>query len=158
MSEPIPVLPHKHLTTLRLQVDTAHSAQIGATPNGHRTIAPIKAGTFSGDRLNGNVLNGGADWVRTRPDGALIIDVRLTLKTDDEALIYLSYEGRFIGGVEAMQALARGQTLDPDAYSLLTVAKFECGADRYSWLNDVIAVGVGTQSGFNPVYTIYQIG
>ncbi len=43
-------------------------------------------------------------------------------------------------------------------HSLVTVAKFECGDERYTWLNDVIAVGMGEQEGFNPTYTIFEIG
>jgi len=57
-----------------------------------------------------------------------------------------------------MAKLAQGETLAPGSYSLVTVAKFECGDERYAWLNDVIAVGIGEQSGFNPIYTIYKIG
>ena len=155
---PVPSLPHKHLLTLRLDVESDRSAQIGKTPEGQRTIAPIGGGSFDGERLRGTVLPGGADWVRFRTDGTMMIDVRLTLQTDDAALIYLSYEGRFIGAATALAELAQGKTLHPASYSLLTVAKFECGDEKYRWLNDVIAVGSGQQSGFNPVYTIYEIG
>ena len=49
------------------------------------------------------------------------------------------------------------QKLDPDSYSLATVARFESGDVRYSWLNTVVAVGTGEQTGFNPKYTIYEI-
>ena len=158
MTTSVPSLPHKHLITLRLDVDSAGAAQIGKTPEGQRTIASVQGGTFEGSRLSGKVLPGGADWVRFRTDGTMMIDVRLTLQTHDGALIYLSYEGRFIGAAGAMAELAQGKTLDPGSYSLSTVAKFECGDERYSWLNDTIAVGIGEQSGFNPVYTIYEIG
>ncbi|MBL6754568.1 MAG: DUF3237 family protein, partial [Pseudomonadales bacterium] len=48
-------------------------------------------GAFSGERLSGSVAPGGADWVVLRDDGTLLIDVRLTLLTDDGAVIYLSY-------------------------------------------------------------------
>ena len=157
MGEFVPSLPHKHLLTLRLEVDSQGAAQIGKTPEGRRTIAPVSGGTFEGERLRGTVLPGGSDWVRFRADGAMMIDVRLTLQTLDAAKIYLSYQGRFLGAATAMADLAKGRTLDPGSYSLVTVARFECGDERYSWLNDVIAVGKGEQSGFNPVYTIYEI-
>lgn len=88
----------------------------------------------------------------------ILIDVRLTLKTDDGALIYLSYEGRFMGERDALKDLAKGKVLNPATYSLATVAKFETGNLNYAWLNNVVAVGVGVQSGFSPVYTIYEIG
>jgi hypothetical protein len=158
METSVPPLPHKHLITLRLDVDSAGAAQIGRTPEGQRTIAPVTGGTFRGERLSGKVLPGGADWVRFRADGTMMIDVRLTLQTNDGALIYLSYEGRFIGAAGAMALLAQGKTLEPGSYSLVTVAKFESGDERYAWLNDVIAVGTGKQSGFDPVYSIYEIG
>ena len=158
MSASVPSLPHKHLITLRLDVDSAGAAQIGKTPEGQRTIAPVVGGTFDGESLSGKVLPGGADWVRFRADGTMMIDVRLTLQADDGAMIYLSYQGRFIGAAGAMAELAQGRILEAGSYSLVTVAKFECGDERYAWLNDVIAVGTGEQSGFNPVYTIYEIG
>ncbi len=158
MSPLVPALPHKRLITLHLDVDAVDAAQIGRTPEGHRTIATIKGGRFEGERLSGKVLPGGADWVRLRADGTMMIDVRLILHTNDDALIYLTYQGRFSGAAGAMSQLAQGKMLEPGSYSLVTVAKFECGNERYTWLNDVIAVGIGQQSGFNPVYTIYEIG
>jgi hypothetical protein len=151
-------LPYRHLLTLSLDVNSAATATVGRTAGGQRKIAPISGGTFSGERLSGSVAPGGADWVVLRDDGTLLIDVRLTLLTDDGAVIYLSYEGRFQGASDAMVKLAQGETLQPESYSLVTVAKFECGDDRYAWLNDVIAVGVGEQAGFNPTYSLFEIG
>jgi hypothetical protein len=151
-------LPYKHLLTLSLDVNSAATITVGRTSGGQRKIAPITGGNFSGERLNGSVAPGGADWVVLRDDGALLIDVRLTLLTDDGAVIYLSYEGRFMGASDAMAKLAQGATLQPERYSLVIVAKFECGDDRYAWLNDVIAVGVGEQAGFSPTYSIFEIG
>ena len=52
------------------------------------------SGTITGDRVRGQVLNGsGGDWLLLRPDGAGQLDVRITIKTDDDALIYMRYEG-----------------------------------------------------------------
>ncbi len=59
---------------------------------------------------------------------------------------------------DSMAQLAQGKKLLPTSYSLITVAKFECGDVRYSWLNDVIAVGVGEQVGFSPTYTFFEVG
>lgn len=151
-------LPHRHLLTLRLDVGADKITRIGQTPQGLRSIAPVNSGTFEGDRLTGTVLPGGMDWVLTRADGLMQIDVRLTLKTNDDALIYLTYQGRFVGPPGAMVELAKGSVLEPDSYSLATVARLESGHERYAWLNNVIAVGTGEQAGLNPIYTIYEIG
>ena len=43
-------------------------------------------------------------------------------------------------------------------YRLAITAKLECGDDRYRWLNDVLAVGVGEHTAAGPVYTLFEIG
>lgn len=151
-------LQHRHLTTLTLTVDFAGMVNIGPTPAGLRRIAPVTGGAFAGERLNGEVLPGGNDWVINRADGVMVIDVRLTLQTDDGAMIYLSYQGRFLAAPDAMERFAKGAPLDPSEYSLAMVAKFECGDPRYDWLNNVIAVGTGERTQTGPIYTIFEIG
>jgi hypothetical protein len=150
-------LPHKHLITLSLTVDFAGMSIIGKTPAGLRRIAPVTTGIFSGERLNGAVLPG-ADWVINRPDGVMVIDVRLTLKTNDGALIYLTYQGRFLAEAEVMARFGKGALLDPSEYSLAISARFECGDERYAWLNNVVAVGTGEQTRDGPVYAIFEVG
>ncbi|MBT8151482.1 MAG: DUF3237 domain-containing protein [Gammaproteobacteria bacterium] len=149
-------LPHTHLATLQLVVDFGAIISIGETPAGIRRIAPVTSGNFFGERLNGTVLPG-ADWVINRPDGVMIIDVRLLLKTDDSAFIYLTYQGRFLAGPEAMSRMREGLVLDPEEYSIAMNARFESGDEKYKWLNDVVAVGTGEQTASGPIYTIYQI-
>jgi Protein of unknown function (DUF3237) len=150
-------LIHQHLTTLELEVDFAGIQTIGSTPAGLRRIAIVTGGCFTGDRLTGVVLSG-ADWVVNRPDGVMVIDVRLTLKTVDEALIYLAYQGRFLAETNVMARFAQGALLDPSEYSLAIRATFECGDDRYAWLNNLLAVGTGIQTETGPVYSIFEIG
>jgi Protein of unknown function (DUF3237) len=150
-------LKHRHLITMALTVDFAGMTGIGQTPAGMRRIAPVTGGDFSGERLSGTVLPGN-DWVINRPDGVMVIDVRLTLRTDDGAMIYLNYQGRFLAAADAMARFAKGALLDPGEYSLAIVARFECGDDRYAWLNNVVAVGTGEQTATGPVYSIYEIG
>lgn len=150
-------LAHKHLITLTLEVDFRSMLAIGTTPAGLRRIAPVTGGHFVGERLSGKVLPG-ADWVINRPDGVMVIDVRLALQTADSALIYLTYQGRFLAGAEAMVRFAKGELLDRSEYSLAVVARFECGDERYSWLNNVIAVGTGEQTLAGSVYSIFEIG
>lgn len=150
-------LRHSLLTTLTLTVDFRGMTTIGQTPAGLRRIAPVTGGTFSGERLNGTVL-GGADWVINRPDGIMVIDVRLTLKTDDAVLIYLTYQGRFLAEPEVMTRFGKGAQLNASEYSLAITARFERGDERYRWLNDVVAVGTGEQTASGPVYSIFQVG
>ena len=117
----------------------------------------MTGGAFEGPRLSGAVIEG-ADWVLNRPDGVMLIDVRLSLRTHDGANIYLTYQGRFLAAAPAMERFRKGEILASSEYSLAIVAKFECGDERYRWLNDSIVVGTGEQTATGPVYTLYEVG
>ncbi len=150
-------LASRHLLTLDLDVDFADIQTIGATVQGRRRIAPIRGGRFGGARIRGVVLPGGADWVLVRPDGQIMIDVRITLKTDDSALIYCTYQGLFKAAPDALARFARGQPLGEDEYQLRTQVRFETGVAAYAWLNDMLAIGVGRQLSTGPEYKIFEI-
>ena len=151
------ILPHRHLLTLSLEVDFASTKSIGKTAVGHRGIAPVVGGRFAGERLNGTAAPG-SDWFIVQADGTLVIDVRLTLTTDDGVSIYLSYTGSMRGKGDAMARFAKGEMLGDEEYNLTIIARFECGDDRYSWLNGLPVVGVGEQTPTGPIYTLYEIG
>ncbi len=150
-------MPHRHLTTLTLTVDFAGVVPIGATAAGHRGIVPVSGGRFEGERLSGTVAPG-HDWFVTRADGALIIDVRLTLTTDDGAAVYLAYQGRMTGKGDALARFRKGELLGAGDYALTVVARFECGDARYAWLNDAVVVGVGEQTPTGPIYRMFEVG
>ncbi len=146
-------LPHRHLGTLRLDIDLAAIVRVGEG----RLVAPVAGGTLEGPRVSAKVLPGGTDWVTQSTDGNATIDVRLTLATDDGATLGLTYQGRFVGAPGAMQRFVAGQPIDGTEYSLQTVAKFETADARYVWLNDTIIVGIGEQIDGAPAYLLYEI-
>src|SRR5437764_11526777 len=75
---------------MTLQVAVVGVQKIGAVPHGTRVTAPIASGHFEGPRLRGKVLAGGGDWTLLRGDGVVGLDLRLTLETDDGALIHMT--------------------------------------------------------------------
>jgi hypothetical protein len=150
-------LPNTHLTTLTLDVDFAGVVAVGATAAGHRGIAPVRGGRFEGARLSGSVAPG-HDWFVTRGDGTLVIDVRLTLTTDDGATLYLVYQGAMRAAPEVMARFRKGAQLAVGEYALQIVARFECGDQRYAWLNDALVVGIGEQTAGGPIYRLFEIG
>src|SRR5687767_6497243 len=79
------------LFELTLQIDRPQ--RVGEMGRGNRQIVPVSGGTFEGPLLKGKVLPGGADWSVVRPDGVADLDVRITLETEDGALIYAHYPG-----------------------------------------------------------------
>ena len=79
----------EHLFTMPVEVEMPLQ-MLGPTPIGERRIAKVTGGSFKGPELQGTILPGGGDWLLLRADGALQLDVRVTLKTDDDALIYMT--------------------------------------------------------------------
>ena len=69
---------------------------IAGAPMGTRQIFIVKGGTVEGPRIKGKLLPGGGDWALVRTDGAVQLDVRATLQTEDGALIYSTYGGLIV--------------------------------------------------------------
>src|SRR3989440_13014347 len=107
---------------MTLQVVVPSPQRLGAVPHGTRVIAPITSGTFEGPRLRGRVLPGGGDWTLFRSDAVLELDLRITLETDDDALISMTSLGLRHGPAEALAALARGEAVDPPPYYFRSAA------------------------------------
>jgi hypothetical protein len=131
--------------------------ELGATPHGNRRIFYVKGGSFEGPRLKGYVLPGGADWLLVRPDGAREVDVRITLRTDDGHLIYVTYRGIIHSSPDVTQRMARGEAVDPSEYYFRTAPFFETGSEKYGWLNRLVAVGVGERTPTGVAYMVYAI-
>ena len=141
-----------------LQLNVPQIVDLGDTPMGRRRIATVAGGHFKGERLSGTVLAApGGDWLLLRPDGVLVLDVRLTLRTDDEALIYMAYRGLRHGPAEVIQRLNAGESVDPSSYYFRMTPIFETASQRYAWLNGIVAVGVGRREPTGPVYQIHEV-
>ena len=90
--------------------------ELGDTPLGRRRIIAITGGRFSGARLSGRVLPGGADWQVIRSDGVADLDARYTLETNDGALIYVHNRGYRHGPPEILKKLISGEDVNPSLY------------------------------------------
>jgi hypothetical protein len=131
----------EYLGTLRAETGTRTVVENG--PQGTRTIVQVVGGRFEGPHLKASVQTPAGDWITNRVDGSYRLDVRLTLKTDDGALILVTYNGI-------------GQTTNAGA-SLRIAPLFETGDSRYVWLTRLQAVGVGERIGAAVKYDIYAL-
>ncbi|HEX5766691.1 MAG TPA: DUF3237 domain-containing protein [Burkholderiales bacterium] len=127
------------------EITLAAAQELGETPQGRRRIIGITGGRFSGERLSGRVLPGGADWQVIRSDGVADLDARYTLETADGALIYVRNRGYRHGPAEILRRLASGENVDPGLYYMRTTPRFETGDPRYAWLNRIICVASGAR-------------
>src|SRR5882757_4044863 len=127
---------------LQLRADLEDPQNVGAAPLGVRRIIYFKRGSFSGPALTGDILPGGGDWVLARPDGVSQLDIRMTLRTDDGALIYLNATGIFDMAPEVLARFNKGESVGPSEYYFRTSSTFETATEKYRWLNRLVGIGV----------------
>jgi hypothetical protein len=141
-------------------VDLDPRLEIGTGPFGRRALFGSAGGTFDGPRLHGEVLPGGGDWALFRPCGAMTLDVRLTLRTHDDALVHMTYSGRWVFPPSLRADLAdplKRYRIDPSRYYFRTNPLFETGAEHYTWLNDIVCVGSGYLINDGIAYKVAQV-
>ena len=116
---------------------------LGDVGKGGRRVVPIIGGDFSGPRLRGIVLGGGADWQVLRHDGVAELEARYALRTDDDAVIAVRNLALRHGPPEVMAALAAGRGVAPESYYFRGATFFETGAPGYKWLTSHIVTCTG---------------
>ncbi len=119
------------------------STVIGTGPFGTRAIGEVTGGSFTGERLSGQILTPGADWVLLDSAGAVHLDARLTLATNDGAHIYMRYTGILEFTDKIRDAFANGTSTEFGDNYFMIQPMFETGDERYSWLNRLVAVAEG---------------
>ena len=129
---------------------------VGATPGANRRIGVVPGGSFEGERLSGQVMDGGSDWQAVRADGSTTLDVRLLLKTKDDALVAMTYRGVRHGPADVIKRMEKGEAIDPSSYYFRINPMFETAAATYAWLNRVLAVGNGYRRPDGPVYSVFE--
>ena len=130
---------------LKAEITLQPPLELGDTPLGRRRIINITGGSFSGARLSGRVLAGGADWQVIRADGVAYLDARYTLETGDGALIYVRNRGYRHGPAGVLKRISAGEDVDPSLYYMRTTPSFETGDERYAWLNRIVCVATGAR-------------
>jgi len=142
---------------MTVRITAAPPQKVGPVPHGTRLIVPVTGGDFEGPRLRGKILPGGGDWLLLRADGVLELDLRITLETDDHALIYMTFQGLRHGPPDVIAALGRGEVVDPARYYFRTVPRFETSAETYAFLNRIVTVGAGEARPDGAVHRIDEI-
>jgi hypothetical protein len=141
----------------RIEVSLEPVRELGDTPLGRRRIIGITGGKFSGPRLQGRILPGGADWQLIRADGVAYLDARYTLETGDGALIYVNNKGYRHGPKEVIERLAKGEDVDPALYYMRATPWFETSAPAYAWLNRAICICTGARRALGVELDVYEV-
>lgn len=136
-----------------MHVDLA-PAQVIASPEVTRMVFVAEGGTVTGDRIQGQVLPGGGDWLRVGSDGVGRIDVRATIQTHDGELVLLTNTGLIALAGPALERFGAGESLEWDELHARSAPLFETGAEQYAWLNSVVSVAV---HGLGPRHVDYRV-
>lgn len=101
----------------------------------------LGGGWAKGPRINATIIPPAADWLRVTPAGNSRLDVRLTLKTDDGALIYVTYNGVIGHTKESWDRFLKGEVLTSKDHYFITAPTMQTSSEKYAWLNNVQCVG-----------------
>jgi Protein of unknown function (DUF3237) len=133
----------------------------GVTRAGYRRVVPITGGRVSGGRVSGlvdaEILAGGADWQIVRPDGSTEIDTRYSARTPAGEYIHFRTAGVRSGPPAVLDALLRGEPVDPSEYYFRVAVYLETSAPRLAELQRSIFVAAAIRGADSVRYTAYRV-
>ncbi|MBX5489818.1 MAG: DUF3237 domain-containing protein [Chloroflexi bacterium] len=150
---PVPALQH----LARFDVAIGDPLDLGEVGTGRRRVIPILGGHFHGPAFQGTILPGGADWQLVLPDGTALIDTRYTLRTHDDAVVYIATRGVRSGPPAVLERIAAGEVVDPSAYYFRVGVTFETGHPAYRWLTTRLFVAAAVRLANRVLYDAYQL-
>jgi hypothetical protein len=131
-----------HIFSFTIGIATLES--VGFCPEGLRTNAYATGGKVDGPRVRGQVRPVGGNWPVLRQDGVALIDYRLTIETEEGALLYVTCTGVSDFGEDAYHMVARGEAGQLTRYrDHRTGVQCHTAHPDYLWLNRVHCIGIG---------------
>lgn len=119
---------------------------VGDTPAGRRMIVGVREARWEGERFCASQRGGtSADWLVLAPDGTAMPDVRMTLRTDDGAFVYVEYQGR------------GDWSKGPGSAPVYCTPRFEVEDERYAWMNKVQFVAKGGITDGAVRYDVFEL-
>ena len=87
----------------------------------------------------------------------MVFNVRLVLKTNDDALIFMHYTGIRCSSPGVMARIALGEIVDAPEYYHRSPPYFETSSSKYACLNRIVAVGGGWRKADRAGYDVFEI-
>lgn len=153
----MPPVPPRLDHVCDLRVYLAPIREMGEGPAGKRRIIPIIGGDVTGPRLQGRVLDVGADWQTIFASGVAELDTRYAIETHDGAIIEVKNYGLRHGSPDVIARIARGENVPASDYYMRTQARLETGDARYDWVNRTLFVGSGARLASSVQIALYAI-
>jgi hypothetical protein len=130
---------------------------IGPLPGDIRVNFYITGGEVWGPLVQGKLRAAGGDWLTVRTDGVAVLDVRGTIETHDEALIYMEYHGIIDFGADGYAKFLAGDL--PASANIRTAPKLRSAHPDYAWVNRAVFVGIGEYRAAENcvIYDVYAV-
>ncbi len=150
---PTPAL--EHVLDLDVSVDAPIDAGIltGLGTQGRRRIIPITGGVVSGQyqgqRIQGRVLPGGADFQRVPGDTCADLDARYLIALDGDFAgehIFVMNRALRRASAEDVARLLKGEPVDPTRVYFRCAPVFEVSSPHLQWLVEHIVIGTGARA------------
>lgn len=124
--------PFTHLGTLTLNVGL--TTVLSDVSCARKAVVDFADATLEGAHIRARKVeeSPAGDWLSVGGGNVANVDVRLLLRTDDGAHVYLQLTGR-----------TDAKRFDP----VHVVATFDATTEKYAWLNLAVAAGVGHLQG-----------
>ena len=129
------------------QVTTEYAGSIYLLPevlpiDANLRVVNVKPGSYiKGPKISGKVVSE-TDWTRATLGGVGRLNARFVIRTDDDQLIAMSYNGLQVIPKEVLDKLSRGETVTDKEFTIFTIAAtFQTSSEKYDWLNKVVMVG-----------------
>lgn len=152
------MMPPSFELVCHLAIELTRPQEMGACPGGTRRIIPIVGGTAEGARINGRILNIGADWQTVQGDGLAQLDARYAIETGDGAVIEVISQGLRHMAPDVAQRAASGEDVPFADYYMRTFIRLETGHPDYAWVNRALFLASGGKRGPVVHLDIYRIG
>jgi hypothetical protein len=120
----------------------------------------LPGGWAKGPNISGSFIPPGGDWLRIMPSGALRLDVRATLKTDDGDLLYITYNGIIQHTESSAAKLQAGEKFThKDIGYFITAPTVQTSSKKYDYLNRVQLINkfVEARLSKDESYVIYDV-
>ena len=146
----------EHVCDLVVELSPPH--EMGAALAGTRRIIPIVGGSASGARINGRILNVGADWQTVQAGGVAQLDARYGIETDDGAVIEVVSQGIRHASPEVAARIVAGEAVPPSEYYMRTAIRLDSGHPDYAWVARSIYVADGGKVGNTVRLAVWRVG
>jgi hypothetical protein len=144
----------RHLCDFSIDFEPVQYIPTGA---GMRANYVIREGVVTGERLNGELVAGGGDWIVVGADQIARLDVRATIRADDGELVFVTNTGRVDLRDGIAERLLAGEQLGWRDFYARSSPLFETGSERYGWLNSVVTIALNGLAPAHVDYEIYEV-